>query len=640
MKYRFVISSDGGSTYDIPVSPSPPGTLIRWNKDATSARSGKRMELGGELRFTGLDFTVLKELRRSNGSCFPVYVRLDLQCGGWKPLWHGRFHVGGGTWDYRKCSVSVKPKPVDRYSCILDNQDRKVNLLLAGVTTARALRLPPNVEFAMCTSILEGCSDIYRSNHGWSVAKTWTPFPGVTYRLYWRERLIMPCLPHPSEAFDIPATPAGSGWQLIANACNPSSPDIECLEPGTALYVRPITEPYTFGDPVQGTFDPDTGHVPPAGCGAALFVGRGYGSAGNPGCSSYPNDIQPGGGEGSWFICLENGANQALTRCRTLKDCLGLLLSRMGCETAGVRSDFFGINPPGDAPGYTPGLNYVTGRPTETEHILLLDKTDAISPTASQPAMRAEMSFKELMKTLGTMYQVQWDIDADGFLRIEHCSYWNNPIGLDLTQVDSDDLVEPHIHTDKSAEVPRVERATFLDAQGVDFSGMEIKYEGACVTDQENGGVVEYNLNDITTDISMILNEPTAVSRKGFVLLACRENAGGLDVIVSSGAITDSPVVNAPMSWANLQRDFWTWNRFLLYGNMNGADTEFDGARPNIEQEGITLLCFGCRALNLNANYRVRTSLGQQRLGGALGSIEQASLDVRGSLRLTAQYVQ
>lgn len=633
MNSRFMISTDGGTTFSVKVTPS--GSPFEWTKDTGSGRAGKRLNPSGPLTFHTTDYKYLKALKRSSGMCVEVPIRYEMQCAGsWKVLWTGKFPAGGGTWDYRKCTAEVKPEADDRYTCILANQGQRVNLMLADVVTARAVKLPPNVEFAMCSESGDGCSDAYRFNHGWDIATTWNPFPGVTYHLYWRERIIMPCIPDPDSGADIPATPAGDDWQLLANGCDGGS---LCLEPGTSLYVRHVTQPYTFGTPVLGTGSEETGRIPPAGCDVALYVGYNYGSSDSPGCSSYPNDIEPGGSMGNWFICLEDGSMETYTRARTLESCLELILHQIGCGVEGIRSDFFGINPPGDAPGYVAGLNYVTGRPTQTEGIVILHKTDALTPGATQPAGRGEMSFKELMHDLG-MYQVLWEIDSDGYLRIEHYTFYNVHLGLDLTLLNPKSVVEPFIHSALSVEVPNIERVTFAEAQGADFIGKDIIYSGPCVTSQGENKVIEYNYSDVTTDIGMVINDPDLVSRKGFVFLACVLNGDTYDTIVDVGAISGTLQVNAPMSVANLQRDFWTWNRYLPSANMNGADVEFDGFRPTVQQSSITVVCFGCSALTFNPDHMIRTNLGQQQLGGIDAEVEKATLDTNGNLRLTLRY--
>ena len=96
------------------------------------------------------------------------------------------------------------------------------------------------------------------------------------------------------------------------------------------------------------------------------------------------------------------------------------LVEQTGCPIEGVRSDFFGWDAPGDAPGYVAGENYVTGEVTQTEGLMMVQKSDVMDPSASNPATIGEMTFKEFMSMLRIMFDCYWDIDANGYIRIEH----------------------------------------------------------------------------------------------------------------------------------------------------------------------------------------------------------------------------
>ena len=131
----------------------------------------------------------------------------------------------------------------------------------------------------------------------------------------------------------------------------------------------------------------------------------------------------------------------------------------------------------------------------------------------------------------------------------------------------------------------------------------------------------------MTTDINFVLADPDAISKQGFVLLATTFDGVVYDTIIDEGAITGTMITNAPLSWANLQRDFWTWNRYLPSGNMNGQDVTFDGFRPNIEQEGLSLpMC--CGLSDFDAREYLSTRLGA-RLGIVRAEVVSADHDIQ-----------
>lgn len=627
MKYRWMVSEDAGATFARQVTPAGVSNpLFEWSKETGSARAGKRLKLASSLTFSAKDdYEYLKARKMSEGECASVPIRFELRCGGvWEVLWTGRFPAGGGRWDLRKCHFTIKPQADDRFTCVLERQDVKTNLMNAGVVTVR-VALIPSLEFGTCTTVganpapIDGCEEFYGVPgsilgplvDGWDNATTSQVAPGSSQvNFYWRERTSTECVD------DTPVPPIGSGWEVLED---------NCATDGTAVYVRQPVISWPFDAPVAGDVV-DGENVPPDDTCNWVFMGMG--GVVDP---FDPDNVYPV----PYYVCIESADTEDLTRGRTLESCLDLLIGRMECGLSGIRSDFFGINPPGDAPGYVAGLNYVTGLPTQTEGVIVLQKTDVIDPDATQPATRGEMTFKEMMNLLGVLYQVLWDIDADGYLRIEHYIYWNSQLGIDLTT--GYETVEPLVYDALNDEVPNVERATFQEAQGVDFIGKGILYTGPCVTDRGEGGEVEYSAKDLTTDVNMILSDPTLVSRKGFVFIASVFNGSEYDAIVDQGAISGNFAANTPLSWANLQRDFWTWNRYLPEGNMNGSDVTFDGFRPTKVQEDVTVKCFACDVLNFNADRLVRTKLGDEHFD-VDATVEKATLDTNGNLRLSLRY--
>jgi hypothetical protein len=224
------------------------------------------------------------------------------------------------------------------------------------------------------------------------------------------------------------------------------------------------------------------------------------------------------------------------------------------------------------------------------------------------------MTFAEAMTALFVMFRVLWDIDEDGYLRIEHWTYWTQVAGLDITN--TPDTIEPQRYEHLQSQVPRLERASFMESLSRDFVGLDIIYSGPCASKETK----EWSPGKITTDVSFVLSDPGAIAKEGFVILATNYNGVDYDTIVSIGEISTNLITNAPLSWANLQRDFWTWDRYLPTGNMNGSAIVFDGFLPNIEQADVSIaLC----CLDFDPGEYLTTKLGQ-RLGIAQAVVESA----------------
>lgn len=281
-------------------------------------------------------------------------------------------------------------------------------------------------------------------------------------------------------------------------------------------------------------------------------------------------------------------------------------------DVLGVKSDFLEWSPPGTAPGYVAGENYVTGAASQTAGLVLVQKSDAILPNATNPATRGELSMSEFFTALRVIYRLFWDIDANGYIRIEHWSYWTSVAGIDIREMPG--VNEPLQYEHTNSKIPRYERAKWMESNGEDFNGLDIIYDSQCASDSDKDSKVEnISPGQITTDVGMIADPELVgkISRDGFVWLACDYANGTYSTIVDIGELSGDYVLNAPLSWANLQRDFWTWDRKLASGNMNGVDVVFDGFVPNIEQADV-LAPICCQILTLDPQDTISTKMGDR----------------------------
>lgn len=631
MNTRFQLSTDGGSTYPITLDPCEvPKDLLKWRFDSSSGRATHRVELGGSLGFGGqqrkTDWNTLYDLESSHGECEALYIRLQIKCDGdWEDLWLGEFSIAVGKWNLDGCKVNFTPKPYDRFTCFLREYGVRQNILQVEPVDCASSAIP-SLEFGTCTTVVatpvppEGCDEFHGVGNGgpisgiyvdgWDTATTAQAAPGPSQvNFYWRERVETECVG------GNPVEPSGSGWTLLEDNCSTD---------GTAIYVRQPIISWPFDPPQAGTVV-DGENVPPDD--TCRWVYMGMGGVDDP----FTPDPEPV----PYYVCIDSATQTSLNRARVLEDVMNFLCTSLGCGIKGVKSDFFEWNPPGDAPGYVAGINYVTGQANQVSEITILQKSDAKDPSASDPATIGELSLREALSMLWTMFRVQWDIDPANYLRIEHYSYWRNANGLDSTAVES---AEALIYSGDQYEVPKIERGVWMEARDRDFVGKDIVYSGPCVTQEKDAEQV-HSPGDITTDISLVLNEPDLIDPLGFVLLACFDDGSQYNVIIEYGAITGNYVSNAPLSWANLMRDFWTYDRYLWTARMNGEQTVFDGTIPRYSQdEEVMVKCQGCDILDFDADKLVKTRLGD--LWGVRAHLEEAKLDRFGHLRLKLKYTR
>lgn len=611
MRYRWSYSEDGGTVWT-EVSPTNGSRLsITQARDLSAGQVFFRKKLAQAVILGSTDYRAIDAIRRNPARrCETLLLRCEAMCGSWSEYWRGEFSAGSAKWDLDNCTVEIKAETVDRYSCLLKRKDDKANVLQAALVDAEALILP-SLEFGICVTIgltevpPTGCDEFYAGGNitnplinEWESGHAQAEDAnGDTYQLniFWRERLTTECMN------DTPVPPAGSGWVLLAN---------DCATSGTAVYVRNSTIAWGFGDAVRGSF---VNGVPTPPDGACLY--QYIGSFDEALVDPFDDTL----GEVPFFICLTAATPIQFNRARTLESIIAFVLDKTGCGIDTVVSDFFEWSPPGDAPGYVAGQNYVTGQVNDYDQIVLLQKSDAIDPAASNPATIGELTFQELADLMRVAFRCLWDITEAGELRIEHWSYWTEQQGIDLREMGN--VIEPLVFESVGDEIPRIERAAWMEAQGRDFVGKDIVYDSACAV----GPAKEWSAGRFTTDISFIIADPDAIGKDGFCLLATRLVSGTYQTIVATGAITGNFVSNAPLSWANLEDTLWRHDRYLPSGTMNGAITDFNGFLPTVKQDGVAFdAC--CSTLGIDPREAVAGRL-SDRLA-ALGLVESMTHDL------------
>jgi hypothetical protein len=595
------------------------------DEDLSIGCKALRRKLTSDIVFTGADWDFFLAIQRDPvRRCEEITIRRQWRCGGmWDTVWTGTFSTGSGEWNYDTCEFTVRPDPLDAYTCIMRAMNKKVNVL--GVNTVEATAVVvPSLEFGVCNQLFfPGCTGItatdgtpvdeYSNPHSQTVPYDCGTGSG-TYPLgiYWREKETTFCVG------GSPVSPIGAGWVLFTN---------NCPLDGTAVYVRVTTIPWSFGDATLVESDSPIPIPPDESC-AWTYVGT----------IDIENTVDPfcPGLFHHFFICLTSGDVVEFHRARTLQGIANYLLERSGCDQTEMVSDLLEWNPPGDAPGYAPGINYVDGSGNQYNAIVALQNSDAIDPTATNPATIGEMTLKELFTMLMTGPKMFWAIDAQGRVRIEHWIFWTTPVGLSVLNF-TGTKSEPLAHVSLKSEVPRYERPKWSQAQGSDFVGADIEYSGPCVSTDGENDVKEYNAGPFMTDIAYIISSPNDINKQGFTLLATAFDRSTYNTILDHGALSGNFITNAPLSWANLERTFWTWDRFLPSGTMNRQPTVFDGIQPTIEQRNVFVqLC--CGYLDFDSSERVQTKLGD-KLGRINAFVKRAEFDeATDGLTLTLRY--
>lgn len=555
-----VLSADTSNTFNTEVFPANTADVrFTQERDLEKGQIFFRTKLASDLIFGGrsrqADYDRLWTARFRD-SCAPIYIRFEEKKNGfWRVLWTGVFAAAGCRFDPDLCLATVRPEVVDRYTCLLRSLDKKANVLRVGTVDSQAAIVFP-LEYTVCYNPDPFACDSLVGLTTWTRVDSFT-HDGNVVHLYARRREVTICVD------GTPVPPPGGGWTLDTD---------NCALDGTAVYIKKLTggEVFTLNiEGIDGTCVDGVATPPSGSCGAYVLVVD---------CDEEDPPI---------YACV-GAVAFPLAGARTLLSITEFLLRVSACSvTPDVVSDFLEWNPAGDAPGYVAGINYVTGDANQHNHIIAIQNSDAIDPGATEPATRGDMTLGQVLELLNKSAQLFWDLTEDNELRIEHWIYWSEPVGLDIASVTR--ASEPLAFAPTRDRVPRFESAKWQSAQAQDFVGLDIEYSGPCVP--EDASTRSTDLPYFITDLTYINDEPDDISKDGFTILACSLDSGMYSVLIDIGAISNVYVSNAPMSWANLQRDFWQHNRPLIEGRMNGEDTIFAGIRPSVEQGRVVVTC-------------------------------------------------
>lgn len=249
MSYRFFITDTHSNIRQVYPLEFSKANLEK-KRDLSSGQIFYRTKLLGKLTFyndttKGIDdYSYFKGLESSESRrCEQLIITIEMFCDDeWKVLWQGQFAASNGDYDLDRCTYSVTPEPYDRYTCILSELERNINILDAPDTVTTETFIFPEFEFAICRCpvsdditedfCLAACKANLPAPAGtWKIFQDSTAYPidisnsnKEVVAIYFRERVITSCLsgvPQPP--------PSGVGWQLLLD---------DCINSSTSIWVR------------------------------------------------------------------------------------------------------------------------------------------------------------------------------------------------------------------------------------------------------------------------------------------------------------------------------------------------------------------------------------------------------------------
>lgn len=530
MQYRYFLTGRSGTRQ---VFPSNDGTL-EFTYEKESNRADFTRELDGSIILNGQDFKWLYEQELLVYRFSPLTLNIHKRCkGSWNEDWfEGMISLNSGEWDIDKCKVALTVDKYDKYECFDLNKDTKVDLLRTVYPKVNIKPLEGNI-----------------------VTNPVTIFPG-----------------QPFDRFPGEADPESKGWRMInyrftdSNWETPQDPSNPLPSDGYGTYnIVWAREEITGDDSFL-----DHGWIGLGGIWYArppILYNRQQESY-NP---SRPNDIA-----WKWSVLdkeIDNGMS--------FESVFQQLLTRV-CPDLTLESDFFQWNPENISSD-----NYVTGQLSKVNNMVLFQKSDIKRPYISGSSNRAEITFDDLLEDICNMFQLEWEITDDGKFKIEHISYKNRHQGLDTTRGQNAILNKAkRQYAYDNDSIPKQEVFSFMDNESTgDFQAAPIIYTNPIAGKEKQEEA--YAVKNITTDVMLCLENPDGDSKKvsddGFVLVACSPGFG----ILRENSIRGGNTANNPLAWAQLHRDYWRHNRFMLNFRMNNSDTVALTVKPIKIQEQV-----------------------------------------------------
>lgn len=569
-RYRFSANIGGVFTE---LSPLGYDKLAKqWNKE--NDQEYYREEISGDLVFKGADFLALYAHEVSPNKCEAVPFMIERSCSGdWINIYTGQLLMTDGEWDVDSCTLKIKAAKIDDYSCLTKNWGEKINMLSLGFSTKTVKPVIGTIEEV-------------------SYVDSNTDFTSLSIPLWGGA-----------------GVPADAGWVIEKNILDFDG----TMYSVTTYWVREVvTVPDTelLGIPwiLISTGTGTKTYARPA-------VLYNYREAGNTslGVASYEWDVM---GQVGAFPSFDNGVH--------LRDIL-TYMADTACPGLFVVSDFFQINP--ENPSTT---NYVTGALSKVMDLLFFQKSDIKRADASQNATKAEFSLEELLNVLKTLFNTRYKIVGNS-LRIEHYSYFNSALGLDLTQPMYSKYVRgKHKYSYDKNKMPKYEKFKLRQATYPDFIGKDIYYDSLCVNQDPKSNVANYTSDVFITDLQSVLDQMSDTEDlDGIVIVAAQAHSTDYILQYETG-ILGGPKPNNVLAFAQLHRDYHMHGRILFFGNMNGAATGFFSVIKTKKGEKITIPL--CCSDNFSADEMVTTMIG-------MGEVDQASFNFKGeTLDLTLFY--
>lgn len=557
-------------------------------------------KINGKLIFRGQNYLRLESIRQSENKWMPIKCSIqEFKNGFWVTIESGYLSLINGNWDVDNCKVEVSFEK-DEFEKFIDKTE-PVNIFpfVQERVTVNTTPYNENQEDDIAYTIEEYNAELLNPQQQ-GYAQT-----------YWREE----------KSHGSPIYTWSMGYRVFVGCSNEQETKSYFFKYKRYVAMIPIANPIPSGWIDLNQND-----------GTNKKIARVPGTTG-PVETQYWQDECNYNTAKVWEI-VDNVAEQN-HQTPNINISNGLKLSsilQVLCSPFGVvpKSDFFFINSQDEI---NRQINYVTGENSTTSGIVLFQKTDVKKHNATEDAKIFNISLKELLKWLYSMFNIRYGI-VGSQLVIEHVSFFESTTIRDLTAEPFKSQIAGHRKFSYNVdELPYKESFKWMEQRpenyGMnDFSGLPILYNILNQRPSENE--ISYAVDKITTDLEYILElgeNSDLISDDGFVLVSTNVDENGVHHIIRKPAILSlTKRVNNVMGWAHLHNDFWRHDRYFKKGKMNNSLTNFINSKNIIKGEKINII--ECNIEDFNTNDFFKTLLGKGKVLSAKYDFFQKNMEL------------
>ena len=260
---------------------------------------------------------------------------------------------------------------------------------------------------------------------------------------------------------------------------------------------------------------------------------------------------------------------------------------------SGTEYEYYGDVPPAKFSQFlNADTNPVTGNLNYLKQVSILHLSDAKRPGATNPATVGTVTLKSVLEDLKKMYNAYWFLDEEGFIRIEHFSFFPNrsytapAITLDLTadkfkevmkgnnrlgyEVDKLKGIEGFSFsiTESARDAHSDLWESHLSPATEEFDAAYMIYSESCVPKNDKGEKsTEFGtVTNFVTNWVAVVNRPDTLPNEGFVLVHTIVDNSADHVPHSRLPISRVMTESGCMSATALYLNFGRYNNSFAYG--------------------------------------------------------------------------